>query len=131
VARNDYTPPKPPDTAPLVRLREHLQAARARDEAFAHTWSPAVALALEGLRGPDRREWATAIARTRETWQNAYERRPQSQVGQQLELIRDGRDVPVIERPCRQCGRERPPRSTVFCGSACRRAEWREQRRAA
>jgi hypothetical protein len=72
---HEYVDPKPPDTAPLVKLRDHLQTAREQGEAFEDVWSPAVAVALEGLRGADRREWVTALARTRETWQACYARR--------------------------------------------------------
>jgi hypothetical protein len=115
----------------LVKLRQHLQVAREQGETFSDAWSPAIAVALEGLRGPDRREWVTALNRTAETWERCYELKPEQKVEQQLQLVGTERGEPVIERPCRQCGRERPPRATVFCGSACRREAWRVQRRVA
>jgi hypothetical protein len=90
--RNKYTEPKPPDLAPLVALRAHLQAARERGEAFADAWPPAVAVALKGLSLADRREWRTALFRTQETWQACYERRPEMKVEEQLSFMRDGRE---------------------------------------
>jgi hypothetical protein len=116
----------------LVKLRQHLQAAREQGEAFGDAWSPTVMVALQGLRGADRREWTVALSRTRETWQRCYERRPEMKVERQLHLIGAERGEPVIERPCQTCGSEIASRhATRYCGSECRKAAWRVRRRVA
>jgi hypothetical protein len=52
-------------------------------------------VALESVSANDRREWVTALARTRETWEACYERRSEGKVEAQLEFIRDGRNVKI------------------------------------
>jgi MYND finger len=76
-----------------------------------------------------RREWLVALERTREAWQSCYERRPDTKVGRQLELIGAERDEPVIERPCQQCGGEITSSTVKYCSVECRRAAWRVRRR--
>jgi hypothetical protein len=83
----EYQPPISPDKAPLIKLRLHLEDARARGVEFGDAWAPAVMEALKGLSLDERREWRTFLFRTQETWQACFERRPQEPVERQLSFI--------------------------------------------
>jgi hypothetical protein len=59
--------------SPPERLREELEAARSRGEAFEEAWPRARRLALDGA--VQRDAWAEALRATRTSWEQAYHRR--------------------------------------------------------
>jgi hypothetical protein len=92
----NYGLPSPPDTAPLVRLREQLAAAREDGELFGDAWPIAVTSALTGLRGRELSEWKVVLDRTAEAWERSYTRQPATKVDKQMSLIGAEREVSIV-----------------------------------
>ena len=67
---DDARPPKPPDRAPVERLRRLLEDDRAAGVDFDAAWARALAvLQLDA-------SWRRALTWSREAWSDAYDARP-------------------------------------------------------
>jgi hypothetical protein len=119
--RAEYEEPITPSSTPLVLLREQLEEARVRGEAFGPAWPAAVEAALDHAKPSDRREWKDCLESTRSTWERCYLREPATRPELALVNARGLIDREAMpDRSCEQCGNPIGDNPVGrYCGRKC------------